>query len=156
MLKPDIIFQELETGILQTKNYSNTYVAHYSWQRELQSRHLEMISVDLPSHLLQHLLSKELYFVNNNKSPCFFMRITLSLSDNFQMVLDSWSNWNLENCRDPEKIPCGKGENQQHCNTTHATHNLQLIDINFWNSTLKYLRFVGYSYLQATVKALLH
>jgi hypothetical protein len=54
--------------------------------------------------------------------------------DKFQMVLDSWLNWNLEmlifaeggKWRNLDKIPQSKGENQQ---TTQLTYDAELIDV---------------------------
>jgi hypothetical protein len=53
--------------------------------------------------------------------PCFYDH-----ADNFQMVLNSWSKWNLEmsifagggKLEDPEKNPCGKPTN----NSTHMQY----------------------------------
>jgi hypothetical protein len=63
------------------------------------------------------------------KQPFFYEDHIVTYADNFQMVLDSWSNWNLEMLicaeggkpENPVKNPRSKGENQQTTQLTYDT-----------------------------------
>jgi hypothetical protein len=61
----------------------------------------------------------------------------ITLLPNFQMVCDSWSNWNLETLifveggklEHPEKYPQSKGEKQQTTQLTYAGESENVISL---------------------------